>query len=219
MQTLRFSFNGEHELILPDGSLPEGCAREIIEGRSYPFSTQESPKKIVDIGAHAGEFTIMCALIWPKAEIHAYEPYHPVAELLRINMSSFKNVVVHEAAVGFGEGPCRLHISGDGSLCNSLNRTTIRTPTDESVIVKRSHPSEIRDLKPDMLKIDAEGVELDIIRFLYPTQRDIYRYYVEYHSEVHRKAMMSQLDKTHNLSNARVLVTGQGEISYERKEK
>lgn len=216
-QRLRFSFNGEHELLLPDGEICSGCAADIIEGRSYPFPLQSDPKVVVDIGAHAGEFTVMAALIWPKARICAYEPHPGVRELLVANTKQFKNVIVYGYAVGAQGGPALLHISDDGTVCNSLRYERLQHPSGDSIPVEKIGAKEMANPIPDVLKIDAEGVEWEIIEALKMHVDAIHRIYVEFHSELDRQRIMALLDQTHSLGYARVLHAGQGELMYVRR--
>lgn len=212
MQTFRFTFNGEHELLVPDG-MGMDCATDIIEGRSYPFPKDESPQVVVDIGAHVGEFTIMAALLWPAATIHAYEPYPTAVEVLRHNLRDCVNVVIHPQAVAAKGGKTWLHLSRFGTLCNSL----VIRPTDdcESIAVEAVDPQAIADLQPDTLKIDAEGVEWDILSRL-PLDA-IHRIYLEFHCEDHRRRICRLLDETHSLWYARITQSEQGELMYVRR--
>lgn len=216
MQPFRFSFNGEHELELPEGNADAWhCATDIIEGRCYPFPIDYQPRVVVDIGAHCGEFTIMAALLWPKSAIHAFEPFPATCDMLRRNMAKFPNVVVHQVGVAAKTGMASLNLSTIGSVAHSIRRCSHHS--DESVQIQLVDPDFIAALQPDVLKIDAEGVEAEIISGLGQRATRIERIHFEFHSEADRLAICYQLDATHSMSHARIFLPEQGEMLYTRR--
>ncbi len=214
MQKLAFEFNGQHELLLPDGGSCRECAEDIITGKSYPWPRGEYPSCVVDIGAHAGEYTVCAAALWPGSIVHAYEPHPTTFGLLQQNTEKFKNVVRHNAAVrGAGWTKTDLILSSLNSLCHSV------LPRDTSgktaIQVDAVGGDIIQSLKPDILKIDAEGVELEILQAL--NLKTIYRIYLEFHYEEDRVKIMRLLDETHALAHAHIWSINQGELMYVRR--
>jgi FkbM family methyltransferase len=213
MQTVQFQFDGHtHQMFVPEGHMARGCALEIIEEKAYPLQPA-NPKVIVDLGAHAGEFTMLAALMWPQAQIHAYEPYLPPIECLRRNTARFPNVTVHPCAVGLRGGMQSLFISGHGSVCNSLDNSVIEVKTGIEIPVPVLDCRQVP--KCDMLKIDIEGGEPEILRAM--NAPAIQRVYVEFHSEADRKSIQALFEPTHSLVFARVEKPDRGEMLWERE--
>ena len=75
--------------------------REIWVHHAYYIDDLESPKRIVDMGAHIGLATLYFAQMYPEAKIVAYEPDHANFELLTKNISenNLLNVELIQAAV------------------------------------------------------------------------------------------------------------------------
>ncbi len=214
MQTVKFNIGGERQFLIPDGEQAVKDAVDIVQGRKYPISPYSHPSVVVDIGAHVGEFTIFAAIIWPHATVHAYEPYPPVFDVLERNLAPYPNVVLHPEAVASDGGTQKLFISFMGTLCNSLKEGPV-TENCDAVEVPAIGPSDIAKLKPDVLKIDAEGVEWDIISAL--PLADIHTIYFEYHCEDHRRKICRLLDETHSMFHAEVHQPERGEMAYIRK--
>lgn len=133
--------------------------------------------RVLDVGAHMGIFTLAAASRVAHGRVYAFEPSQAAAALLarniRLNHWEDRAEVV-PAAVGDTDGPVRFYASGlttAASLGKSnveypLNRETLESPVRElmveSVTVDRF--CERLALMPDVLKIDAEGAELLVLR-------------------------------------------------------
>lgn len=220
MQPFSFNMNGDHFLTIPDGGTAFHCAKDIIEGTSYPFPMGEDFRVIVDIGAHVGEFTIMAAVIWPKAKVHAFEPYPDAATVLVENMKPYPNVICHEQAVGPRAGKLPLHLSTFGSVCNSLCEDIMADPSGKAIEVDVMGVEGLAALRPDFLKIDAEGIEEALIAGLHGLGElaRIRRIALEFHSEKQRRAIDEILFPTHTLIRGRIQHAAMGELTYERRE-
>jgi FkbM family methyltransferase len=116
-----------------------------------------------DVGAHIGEYTLLAAA--RGATVHAFEPNPANAAFLRANVASngLTNVTVHEAAVSDRECHVRFLAHRDPSLSaiwtgrqtdGGYSEITVRAIALDSVAVPRV----------DVIKIDAEGAELAVLR-------------------------------------------------------
>jgi len=107
MQTIQFDFGGRrHTIKTFDDGASVKTAKDIIVGASYRFpDTSSGFSSVVDLGAHVGEFTIMAAIYWPQATVHAFEPAPQAIPLLRENCRPYPNIVIHEQ--GFSLTPGR----------------------------------------------------------------------------------------------------------------
>lgn len=219
--TLQFEFNGTHEITVPATTLCIGCARDVIEGRSYPLPVidQSHVRCVVDLGAHTGEFTVMAALLWSQAQVHAYEPNPEILPFLRHNCQPFSNITIHPQAVNASGGLRKLYLSRLGSVAGSLvpGMCPNGEPATASLQVTSVPASEISALKPDVLKVDIEGLEIEVLAAVRESLPEIERIYVEFHSEQGRKLLDRLLDRTHALTQGRIATAEQGELMYLRR--
>ena len=132
-----------------------GCYRDALGGAGGGT--------IVDIGANIGAFTLQ-ALTLTDASVHAYEPHPRTAAVLRHNVEAngfAGRVAIHEEAVSRGEGSLPLAASGP-SLASSLYPTagqpavTVPCVSLDTVVARAGGPVSL-------VKIDAEGAEVDIL--------------------------------------------------------
>jgi FkbM family methyltransferase len=118
-----------------------------------------------DVGAHIGFFTLIASrAVGPTGQVHAFEPYPPSRERLRrtIALNELGNVVVHEDAIAAVEGPSVLHAH---SLSPMWTLIAARGE-DDGVDVRCTTIVALAELLgvPDLIKIDAEGAEVDVLR-------------------------------------------------------
>lgn len=170
----------------PDGSVafetafgpPLTIVREAVEWATYQFwadrtSAAEMREFVgiagrhavfADVGAHFGVFSTVFALAAAGGRVFAYEPVPAsgriLREHLRLNGVSDRVEVV-EAALGAVAGPASATIDPAGfatfgrSGAASEARFEMRTLDGE---VERT------GVRPDLLKVDVEGFELEVLR-------------------------------------------------------
>jgi FkbM family methyltransferase len=122
-----------------------------------------------DIGANVGFFTLLGArLVGPTGTVVAFEPHAENAERLRRNveLNSFSNVEIVAQAVS--------DVSGDRLLDARHAATAALLPADRAgsrdglACVEATSLDDFLaarpDLEPDVVKIDAEGHEVEIAR-------------------------------------------------------
>lgn len=131
----------------------------------------------VDVGAHIGYYTLLASkLVGPEGHVYAFEPsptnYQALVANLELNGAT--NVTARDVALALEEGSGVLS-EGPGT---NTGRATLRVPRVErdagwpQVMVEvRTATSEIpaRDLpRVRVVKIDAEGYELEVLRSFVP---------------------------------------------------
>jgi FkbM family methyltransferase len=142
---------------------------------------QQQVKKgmqIIDIGAHIGLFSACSSqLTGPTGKIICFEPtpgtFSILEDTLRLNHCD--NVTAVQAAVSEKEGIATFYVSSTaGCNSNSLIKNQwggnpvgyeVRLVTIDGIVAENN-------FKPSLIKIDAEGAELDVLKGGIKTFRD-----------------------------------------------
>jgi len=126
---------------------------------------------ILDIGAHIGLYSVFFSKL-TKGKVYSFEPTPSTVKVLRktIEINNCKNVSIIEAAISEKPGTATFYSSDtDVSTANSL------VNVDLGEKIKRAGAYQVKvesidqfrknnNLVIDILKIDAEGVELDVLK-------------------------------------------------------
>ncbi len=124
-----------------------------------------SPENIVDVGAHHGSTVRRFAKHFPRATVHAFEPIDETFERLSAMTRGLGNVHLNHAACGVVEGPVTIEVSLDSER-NSLKPQLFPSGKKLTVNVRRLDNYAIEHMVTciDVLKIDAEGFEIEVLR-------------------------------------------------------
>jgi FkbM family methyltransferase len=122
-------------------------------------------KTIVDLGAHIGAFTLLCAAIFPGADIYGVEPDPGNIEMLQRNLADIKTATARwlRGAAWSYDGETTL-VTSERSTEHSLiaceeRKGTVTVPcyTVDSIFRKAGFSGI------DLLKVDIEGAEREIL--------------------------------------------------------
>ncbi|MHA1665023.1 MAG: FkbM family methyltransferase [Candidatus Njordarchaeales archaeon] len=130
-------------------------------------SSLETGDIFIDVGAHAGYYTLMCARLAKK--VIAFEPNPINYKFLYFNilLNRLKNVVAVKAAVSDFDGYGELNVpyqkgkvlTSQSSLIHRGERTfNVRVVTLDKIL------DSIHITQPFIIKIDVEGAELNVIK-------------------------------------------------------
>ena len=145
----KFYWTGAHEQHVQDA-----LARILGPGMSF-----------WDIGAHAGFFSLLASrIVGDEGTVHAFEPQPESRDRLvgGIGLNSAANVTVHPIALSNFDGDAVLHRHAQSPKWSLVSErgeadgVTVRCQMIDSVAEKLG--------PPDVIKIDAEGAELEVIR-------------------------------------------------------
>lgn len=163
-------------VVLPELVAVELCRRGFIEAplTRVLLHTLRPGMTFVDVGGHYGYHSLVASLlVGPTGAVVALEPGRAVARLLRENTAGAPNVTVHEVAAAARDEPVTLRDFGPCHSALSTLRSDARTPPAERRRLRAETypvPGVTLDrflldagVRPDVVKLDAEGAELDIL--------------------------------------------------------
>lgn len=133
------------------------------------FREHVAPGNVVfDVGANVGFYSLTAAsMVGPSGRVVAFEPGPKTSARLRENaaLNGFANLVVVEVAVSDKPGVLHLHL-GEDSEANSLYDAgpAATGSVEVSVLTLDAYAEAEGIARVDLLKIDAEGAEVGIIR-------------------------------------------------------
>jgi FkbM family methyltransferase len=119
-------------------------------------------RRIVDIGAHTGIYSLFACALNPSCEVFAFEPFPPIYALLaeNIRLNGFESRIrPFQAAVSDADGTGSLHIAPDVTMCalaDSSGELEVPLVTLDQIIPI--------DGGTGLVKIDVEGHENRVLR-------------------------------------------------------
>jgi FkbM family methyltransferase len=214
------------EMPAPDG-LPLAFANElghqyylrrVLHGREYPplFPDVFQPTTILDVGAHVGTAARFFSNLYPNARIVCIEPTPESFALLGRNTAHLPMVERHQVAFAKRSGPIRIwrgqHSSGQSSaLPNEANSESF---FEASGMEPLRFCVEHNLAEISILKVDIEGLEMDVLRALQPLLPKIQVLYIEYHSEALRREIDTLLAAGFTLFSSEATEAFCGTVCY-----
>ncbi len=131
------------------------------------------PNVVYDIGASVATWTLLARSIFPKAEIHAFEPLESQRREFSAKTKGIPGIHLHPVALGSIEGDALMNVtdSVDSSSllapakasyrdfgAKAVAQEGVRVSKLDDYVVKKSLPW------PDLIKLDVQGYELDVLR-------------------------------------------------------
>lgn len=178
-----------------------GVFIEIYISDTYHKDTLKQAMTVVDVGAHVGLYTVLAAeKTGPTGKVIAIEPepqnYDRILENIRIN--GFGNVVVEKAALSDHNGFEKLHISPSSARHSLLAQEHNSNFAQVTVKTLDVLLEELAIKKVDVIKIDAEGAEVPILKGMGKTLKnnpDVKIIVASYHYPAEVKEVQNFLHK------------------------
>jgi len=143
------------------GVASDHCQEVLAGSYDVPFNPA-TPPVILDVGANIGAFVLWSVERWPGCTIHAYEPHPNNFALLQRTVADFapgEKVTCYNVAVGAQSGTERM--ANPGVNCGEWCLTRADDEKRETITVEVISAATLP--KADILKIDVEGLEIEIL--------------------------------------------------------
>jgi len=130
---------------------------------------------VLDIGGHIGYTALFFAFAAPAGKVHVFEPGPNNLPYIRTNVAGRDSITLVEKAVGARPGTERLLVDGMSGQNNSLRSSRYaNAQRDNAFVSSKPYYVEIdvttvddycseHGLRPDFVKVDVEGFELDVL--------------------------------------------------------
>ncbi len=157
-----------------------------VEHRNVPFDHDFAT--VVDVGAHHGQFALLARELFPRSRIFCVEPLPEAVHRLRSVVGDDDRISVLATAVAAAAGRRQLHVSrktDSSSLLPILKPYVDAFPGTEEAKVLDVEVKTLdsvlpeRARRPCLLKVDAQGGELDVLRGAKAVLADVDVAYVE----------------------------------------
>jgi FkbM family methyltransferase len=195
----------------------EADIQSVFRFEDYPLNriAAADMRRIIDIGAHCGAFSYLCARSYPAASILAFEPLTINYDLSVRNTAQFANVEVRKCGLSDHDGEMRIfYAPAWGFAASSSVKSHYHSEDFELVQVRRA-AGQLEDAGPvGILKIDTEGHELRILRNLADRLADVSFIFLEVHDDADRMRIDSVLQADFHLFYARCDMVNRYKLSY-----
>lgn len=149
-------------------ALRSGVAASVEHSR-VPF--RRDFRTVIDVGASRGQFALFATVSFPQARILSFEPLdEPLADLRRV---TGVRVISCQTAIGAETGTVAINVSrqDDSSSVLGIGEQQQRIFPGTEAVERREIPittlDEAVDLplaRPALLKIDVQGLELEVLK-------------------------------------------------------
>lgn len=165
---------------------------EVLMRDIYRFPAIEQDERIgvvFDAGANCGFFTLTQAARHGQWRFFSFEPHPNTFRHLQKNITANRleeRIKPIHAAVGATSGTCPLEVSSESSMAIVADSTAkfLKNPVKIDVrLCTLDEVSAAEGVKPDFLKIDVEGFEVEVLKGAVECLKTARHVVLEYHSK------------------------------------
>lgn len=149
--------------------------KDIFAHKIYHFETTNNKPKVIDGGAHIGLFSLYVKLLYPQAEVIAFEPEAKSLQLLRNNLTANNIDDLKIVEAGLFNEDTELSFGSDDSDGSSI----FAQKTDQKIKVVKLSP--YLDEPVDLLKLNIEGAEFQVLEESEDKLHNVNEIIIEYH--------------------------------------
>jgi FkbM family methyltransferase len=188
--------------------------RDVINGSVFGrenisislFEHLDNYDTFIDIGAHFGIYSVICAKLNPDLQVHAFEPTEYNVHALKKNLERNgiqNNVCVHEKVVSNESGSVTFHqdLDFEGSTRDTLNPPSEANDEFDTIDIQSIRISEFlkeNEYHAPFIKIDVEGAEDLILDDMITNYGDKVEGIIEVHSDRFEHGEDEVLDRLRN---------------------
>lgn len=118
---------------------------------------------VFDVGAHIGQSALKFKIAFPKARIFCFEPVRYTFEILKKNTDSYIDISCNNIALGSSDGQATVYLTRHSTTNSLIKPNTITGSEAVEIRTVDGFASENLIERIDLLKIDAEGLDLSLI--------------------------------------------------------
>lgn len=188
---------GDYQIAVSNFDSATQMYTDLFVNETHAVSFGSDTPLIYDLGANIGIASLYYKSKYPNATIKSYEPNPTVFRALEenIKMNNLNNVHAYNNAISNEEGHLVFHCDKGGQVSSFLKPIGFETiPTKiPAVRLKTIIDNETQQI--DLIKMDIEGVEVDVLQDCGNSLNKVDRLVIEFHSYKGRDQELSKLLK------------------------
>jgi len=129
---------------------------------------------IVDVGANRGQFSLIARKIFPKANIHSFEPLAEPGSVFKKVFDGDANVTLYPFAIGKERTDSLIHVTKDDDSSSLLPVKKVQSEMFPGAVERETRQVMVYPLSQvidpsripsaSLLKIDVQGTEMDVLQ-------------------------------------------------------